>query len=71
MTFEEDFPSLKGHCSFDSEVDYDCGDNVISVELIQENCLDKKIVSEAIDRVCGGKGFACGFVLKKELDIDV
>jgi len=43
MTFEQDFPSLKGQGLDDANIDL-----MFSRECIQENCLDRKRFEEAI-----------------------
>ena len=58
MKFEKDFPSLKGNYYLKR----------IILEDIQENCLDKKRVSDAIDKHKNNL-FINGEELKKELNI--
>ena len=65
MTFEEDFPSLK--------VKYFKGSIFIDKRDVEQDCLDKKRVLDAIEKVLFGKNVVFGSLgneLKKELGLN-
>ena len=73
MTFEEQFPSLKGYIWLNKETDvntYHC-----NMDIIVEHCIDKQKVKEVIEKLQvddSGKGdFVIGDVkeFKKELGL--
>jgi hypothetical protein len=62
MTFEEDFPSLKGKRVYTYTGQF----NAFLVKTIKENCLDKKKVEETIDKKLPK---LLGAEIKKELGL--
>ncbi len=76
MTFEEDFPSLKGKVIYSQA--YEDGSlehpDTLIKEVVAENCLDKHKVKEAIQKWTDKGGFSHGYLnaeyLLKELGLD-
>ncbi len=83
MTFEDDFPSLKGKVQFGLHPSVKMTDVIISTEelavhtttdILRENCLDKQRVKEALDKAHNQYSSVLGSAivihsLRKELDL--